>query len=76
VYSDAGLAKRTADWQSYHSRYHTSARALAEIANQAKPGLLILHHQLLWSSSKEVLLQELQATYSGKVAYGNDLDVY
>jgi ribonuclease Z len=76
VYSDAGLAKRTADWQSYHSRYHTSARALAGIATQAKPGLLILHHQLLWSSSKEVLLQELQATYSGKVAYGNDLDVY
>ncbi len=76
VYSDAGLSKRTPDWQSYHSRYHTSARALAAIANQAKPGLLILYHQLTWSASREDLLRELQATYTGKVAYGNDLDVY
>lgn len=76
VYSSTALGKRTPEWQSYHSRYHTSARDLGIIATQARPGLLILYHQLLWSASKEDLLKELQSTYSGKVAYGNDLDIY
>ena len=76
VYSQAGFATRTADWQKYHSRYHTSAPQLAELATKAKPGLLILYHQLFWGTSEEDLLKEVQSLYKGKVVSGRDLDVY
>lgn len=76
VYSEAGFAKRSADWQAYHSRYHTSTRQLAAIASRAQPGLLVLYHQLIWSSTEEELLKEIAAGYSGKVVSAHDLDVY
>jgi hypothetical protein len=49
---------------------------LAEIADKAKPKLLILYHQWLWGATKEQLLEEIGRGYSGKVVFGNDLDVY
>jgi ribonuclease Z len=76
VYSDAGFAKRTSDWQAYHSRYHTSARELGAIASRARPGLLVLYHQLMWSATEEELLKEVRAAYDGKVVSAHDLDVY
>lgn len=76
VYSNAGFAKRPADWQAYHSRYHTSARALGAIASRARPGLLVLYHQLIWSATEEELLMEVRSTYDGKVVSAHDLDVY
>ena len=76
VYSEAGFAKRTADWQAYHSKYHTSSRQLGAIASRARPGLLVLYHQLIWSSTEEELLREVRSTYDGKVASAHDLDVY
>jgi ribonuclease BN (tRNA processing enzyme) len=76
VYSDAGFAKRSADWQAYHARYHTSATQLGAIASRAKPQLLVLYHQLMWSATEEQLLKEVQSTYDGKVVSAKDLDVY
>lgn len=76
VYSQAGFAKRPPEWQKYHSRYHTSSRELAQIATKARPGLLVLYHQLFWGTSEEDLLKEVRAGYSGKVVSGHDLDVY
>lgn len=76
VYSTTGFATRPADWQKYHSRYHTSSRELAELAKRARPGLLILYHQLFWGTSEEDLLKEVQRNYSGKVVSGHDLDIY
>ena len=76
VYSSAGFAKRTPDWQAYHSRYHTSGRELGAIAARAKPGLLVLYHQLIWSSTEEELLKAVRDVYDGKVASAHDLDVY
>jgi ribonuclease BN (tRNA processing enzyme) len=76
VYSNAGFAKRPPEWQAYHSRFHTSARELGAIASRARPGLLVLYHQLLWTASEEDLLNEVRATYGGKVVSGHDLDVY
>ena len=75
VYSMEGFAKRDQHWQNYHSVFHTSTEQLAEIANKVKPGILVLTHQLLWSSSKEKLMEEIQKKYSGKILYGNDLDI-
>jgi ribonuclease BN (tRNA processing enzyme) len=76
VYSEAGFAKRPREWQAYHSRYHTSARQVGAIAARAQPGLLVLYHQLIWSSTEEELLKEVRSAYDGKVVSAHDLDMY
>jgi len=76
VYSQAGFETRPADWQQYHLHFHTSSKELGYIANQARPGLLILYHQLLWGSTEEQLLKEIHQVYSGKVVSAHDLDQY
>jgi ribonuclease BN (tRNA processing enzyme) len=76
VYSVAGLQKRPSDWQTYHRNVHTSSHELASLASQAKPGLLILYHQLFWGTTENELLAEIQTHYAGDVVSGKDLDVY
>jgi ribonuclease Z len=76
VISTAGLAKRTPEWQRYHSAYHTPAKDLGELAIKAHPGLLILYHQLFSGVSEDDLLAEVRAVYKGRVVSGRDLDVY
>lgn len=76
VYSDAGFARRTPDWQRYHAKAHTSASQLAALASRARPRLLILTHQLFWGTSEADLLAEVRAGYRGDVVSGQDLDVF
>jgi ribonuclease BN (tRNA processing enzyme) len=76
VYSEAGLPSRPPAWQAYHKRYHTSSRQLGAIASRAKPALLVLYHQLMWTSNEEELLKEVRSVYEGKVVSAHDLDVY
>ena len=76
VYSQAGFERRTPFWQNYHSGSHTSSVELAQIATRTRPGLLILYHQLLWGATPEELLAEISGIYDGRVAYGNDLDIF
>ncbi len=76
VYSVAGLESHAPDWQKYHSSVHTSTHELAAVASVARPGLLILYHQLFWGASEKELLSEIRRGYDGKVVSGNDLDVY
>jgi len=76
VYSTTGFARRTSDWQRYHSSFHTSSKELAELATKAKPKLLVLYHQLLWGATREQLLEEIARGYSGKIIFANDLDVF
>ncbi len=73
------------DFHAYAAKYHTTTAQLAELANKAKPGLLILVHNPITlrpnkrpgASTPEDLLQEMQeAGYRGKVVVGRDLDVY
>lgn len=75
VYSMEGLSKREERWKKYHSGFHTSTEQLAKIANIIKPKTLVLVHQLLFGASKESMMKEIQKNYSGKIWYGNDLDV-
>jgi ribonuclease BN (tRNA processing enzyme) len=63
------------DWESYRVKYHTSTEQLAEIANRAKPKLLILYHQS-GRAPDEQMLSEVHKGYAGKVVIGRDLDVY
>ena len=76
VYSQAGFERREPVWQAYHSRFHTSSLELAELAARAQPGLLVLTHQLLWGSSPEELVAEIEGAWPGDVRYGRDLDIY
>lgn len=77
VYSTTGFARRPPEWQRYHASFHTSSRELAELAQKAQPKLLVLYHQLLWGATKEELLDEIKrAGYTGRVVFGNDLDVF
>lgn len=76
VYSAVGLERCAPDWQIYHSSVHTSSTELAEMATNARPGLLILYHQLFNGVTEQALLREVQERYTGKVVSGNDLEVY
>jgi ribonuclease Z len=76
VYSDAGFAQRTPEWQTYHGLAHTGGADLGRLATLARPGLLLLYHQLHMGETDEALLQEVRATFSGRVVSGRDLGVY
>ena len=76
VYSRVGFSRLAPAWQNYHARFHTSSEELAEIASQAKPGLLILYHQLFHGVTAEELLREVEEAYEGRVVSGKDLEVY
>lgn len=76
VFSEDGWSRRPPKWKTYHQNFHTSTTQLAEIANQARPRLLVLYHQLMWDSTEEKLLREITSRYQGKVVSGNDLDIF
>lgn len=76
VYSEDGYSRRPPKWKTYHADFHTSTSQLAQLANQAKPKLLVLTHQLIWDSSEKKLLEEITSRYAGRVVSGKDLDVY
>ncbi len=77
VYSTAGFATRTPDWQKYHADAHTSTAELAALAARARPKLLVLYHQLYWGATDEDLIREIRAAgYAGAVVSAKDLGRY
>ncbi len=76
VYSTRGFTNRPAEWQRYHRNVHTSAHELAALAKEARPGLLVLVHQLFWGVTEADLVAEVRAHYDGPVVSGRDLDVF
>jgi ribonuclease BN (tRNA processing enzyme) len=76
VYSATGFAKIRPEWQNYHRSVHTSTTELAAIANEVRPELLVLVHQLHWGVSDSELLAEIGELYDGKIVSGKDLDVF
>ncbi len=77
VYSASAFAGRPEVWRRYHAQAHTSTRELGALAARARPGLLVLHHRLLWDAAPESALAEIrEGGYDGPVAFGRDLDVY
>ena len=78
VYTEAGYAKASPEWQRMRREYHTSSKQLADLAVRARPGLLILYHQSYqYTESTEAdLMREMQAAYRGRFVSGHDLDVF
>lgn len=68
-------------YQEYRRKHHTSSLELADIANKARPGLLILYHRanpggVGRPNPEEAVLEEIRPVYGGKVVTGHDLDVF
>ena len=60
----------------YYKAAHTSTTELAAIANQAKPKLLVLYHQLFSGCDEATLLQQVRKAYAGAVVSAKDFDIY
>jgi len=58
------------DYKTYRAKYHTSTSELAEIANRAKPGILVFYHTSGRGPNGRIpyeqLLREIQKTYRGR----------
>jgi len=78
VYTEAGYAKASPEWQRMRRAYHTSSRQLGELATRARPGLLILYHQQyqFTESTEDDLMREMRTVYRGRFVSGHDLDVF
>ncbi len=76
VYSDAGFTTIPVIRQAYHAQAHTSATQLGGIATAAKPGILILYHQIFFGATDEQLLSEVRSKFSGRVVSAKDLMVF
>jgi ribonuclease BN (tRNA processing enzyme) len=77
VYSAEKFKTRPLEWQTYHKAFHTSTVELAALAAKARPGTLVMYHQLFWGATDEDLVREIRAAgYGGRVVSGKDLDVY
>jgi len=72
--SPAWLAGRPDTFQKFAAKYHTTTPQLAELAQAAKPRLLIVYHYS--SVAPEEILGEMLRLYPGHVVVGRDLDVY
>lgn len=81
AYSMLTYANVPPKYQEYRRKHHTSSLELGEIANKAKPGLLILYHRANPGgvgnpNPEEALLEEIRKVYRGMVVTGRDLDVF
>ncbi len=76
VYSAIRFEHIAPEWQAYHRTAHTSTRALADLATRARPGLLVLYHQLYWGTDDAGLLAEITPRYPGRVVSARDLEIY
>ena len=72
--SPAWLAGRPDTFQKFAAKYHTTTPQLAELAQAARPRLLIVYHYS--SVAAEDILGEMLRLYPGHVVVGRDLDVY
>jgi len=76
VSSEQALNGLSEFWQNYHNHAHTTTSRLAEVANKAKPGLLVLYHILFYGASPESVLAEIRRDYDGKVVLPDDLAIF
>ncbi len=76
VYYKKAFDTKSEVWKNYHAQHHTSTVELAGIAQRAQPVLVVLYHILFWGAGEDELLEEIHATYKGKVVVGHDLDVF
>lgn len=75
AYCQRTFDSRPEGWKAYHKSAHTSTIELGKIANEVKPGVLVLTHQLPWGATPDEMIEEVRSVYDGDVRFGTDLDV-
>lgn len=76
VAGEAGWKPLPLAWRHYHDSAHTLTSKVAKVANQVKPGLLVLTHVIHYDAPIESVYDEVKALYNGDVVLANDLDEY
>lgn len=80
AYSMASHREVSPRSQEFRRCHHTSSIELAAIANEVKPGLLVVYHRSNAGGRsidpEDVLLDEIRQAYSGRVVMGHDLDIF
>ena len=76
VFSGDRLSEQSEFWQQYHGSSHTSASQIAQIANQAKPGLVVLSHIIFFGATADEIVAEVTRSYDGEVVMADDLDMF
>jgi ribonuclease BN (tRNA processing enzyme) len=81
AYSMMTHEQATPENQAAQKRLHTSSYELADIANKAKPKLLVLYHRsniggMGGPNPEEILVKEIKKIHKGKVVTGHDLDIF
>lgn len=82
AYSMATYHRVSPRSQAFRRCHHTSSVELAAIANEVKPGLLVVYHRSnagggpMSADSEDVLLDEIRQAYNGRVVMGHDLDIF
>jgi len=76
VYSNSGFLTIPVGRQPYHANAHTSATELGVIAAAARPGKLILYHQLYFGATDDKLVEEVTRVFKGVVISAKDLERY
>ncbi|HLH77548.1 MAG TPA: MBL fold metallo-hydrolase [Candidatus Binataceae bacterium] len=66
----------TTRWRAYLAAFHTSAEQLGELAQRARPKMVVLTHTMPFAgSSGAQLVAEVKQHYTGPVIWPRDLDV-
>ena len=60
----------------YFRSFHTSAVQLGELAQRAKPKVLVLYHQAFAGRRPADLIAQVMASFKGPIISARDLDVY
>jgi ribonuclease Z len=76
VISAKALSGLPVSSREYHGKSHTTTAQLANIANKARPKLLVLYHVISMGEPEQRALNEVRAGYEGKVVLSRDLDVF
>lgn len=77
VYTTGGLEKAPARVPKISATYHTSTAELADIANEARPELVVLYHVMNHSGRPQGPVEEIAAAgYKGKVVLAADQDIF
>lgn len=71
-----GLQRNSLAFQRYHDSAHATTEELARLANEAKPGTLVLYHGLFYGTEESLMLDELSALYEGEIVLASDLQIF
>lgn len=71
-----GLQRNSLAFQRYHDSAHATTEELARLANETRPGTLVLYHGLFYGTEESLMLEEISALYEGEIVLASDLQLF